>query len=423
MIFADAIRFSVQTLFKQKFKTLMLFFSISIGVTSVVLLTGVGEGGRMFVLGEFSMLGNQTLVMVPGKKETEGGLPPLTGESNQPIRISDAQQIMKLAGVEYVAPLVVGNVEISRKSDNTQTNKTNQPQLQNKNLNKIEVLTAGSTSEMLTIMGMNLASGENFHDKAWQVAMPQVLIGYELKQQLFANKSAIGQWLRLANRRYQIIGVVKASGTNLGLNFNRMAILPVHSAKALFNSDSLFRVFIKTKHVSVINNVKQQVLNLMKLRQGGIADVTIISQNAILSSFDDIMLSINLAVAGIGVISLIVAGILIMNVTLISVSQRTSEIGLLRAVGASKAQVRLLFLSEATITAVMGALIGISFSLAILAIARSQFPSIPFQAPFWAIISSVVIALSCALLFAWIPAKKASEIKIVSALSGQSDAS
>ena len=112
----DAIQFAFQTISKQKFKTVMLLIAISIGVISVVLLTVLGEGGRRFVLSQFSALGNNTLVMVPGRKETEGGLPPLTGESKKPILVDDALAISKLPSVTQVAPLVAGNVEISNKS-------------------------------------------------------------------------------------------------------------------------------------------------------------------------------------------------------------------------------------------------------------------------------------------------------------------
>ena len=413
----DALLFSWQTLTKQGFKSLMLVIAIRIGVISVVLLTGLGEGGRQFVLNQFSSLGNKTLVMVPGKKETEGGLPPLTGQSNKPITVADAMKITQLATVDNVAPLVAGNVEVAIKNIGHQQDQT----VANKDMGKLDVLTAGSNTEIFTILGMRFIAGDNFSKKVWQVATPQVVIGKTLKRQLFANQNAIGRWVRLADRRYQVIGVISAEGTNLGFDFNKMAVLPIHSAMTLFNVDSLLRVFIKTKHVSLLDITKSNVLKLMALNQGGEADVTIISQNALLTSFNQIMTALNLSVAAIGIISLVVAGILIMNVTLISVAQRTAEIGLLRAVGASKQDIRWLFLSEAAITAAIGALVGVIVSVILLKIARWQVPSVPFEAPLWSIVSGFLIAFLAALSFAWLPSKQAAETNIISALTGRKD--
>lgn len=401
--------FAWQTVFKQKFKSLMLTLAIAIGVLSVSLLTGLGEGGRLYVLAEFSMLGNQTLVIVPGKKETQGGLPPLTGESNSPIKVEHSQRLTKLVGVNSVAPLVIGNVNVAVKGQRQK----------NSQLGKLDILTIGTTSELFSIMGVRLKEGKLFSDKTWQHAQPSVIIGEELKQQLFANSRALGQWLQVSGRRYQIIGVVQAKGTNMGMNFNKMVFLPVHSAMTLLNADSLFRVFVKVKHVSQLSSVEQQINQLFAKAQGGVADITVISQNAVLASFEQIMLAINLAVMAIGLISLFVAGILVMNVSLISVSQRTKEIGLLRAIGASKQQIRFLFLAEATIIAVVATVIGLVISYALLTMINLQLPEISFYPPLWAVVSSVLLATSTALLFAWLPAKQAANTTIVTALTGQ----
>lgn len=412
----DAIQFAFQTISKQKFKTVMLLIAISIGVISVVLLTGLGEGGRRFVLSQFSALGNNTLVMVPGRKETEGGLPPLTGESKKPILVDDALAISKLPSVAQVAPLVAGNVEISNKSSGQ-----SETQLRNASLGKVSVLVAGTTAEMLPIMHIDLIQGKPFHTSAWQTAQFQVLLGVDLAAQLFNSTNPVGKWIRLANRRFLVTGIIQSTGVNLGLNFNKMAMIPIHAGMTLFNTQSLLRVFIKLSPFANTDSTKKSVIQLMSLRQGNKADVTIISQDAIIASFNDIMMAINLAIAGIGMISLVVAGILIMNVSLISVTQRTKEIGLLRALGAEKHQIKLLFISEACIIAFLGASSGIALSALALFAVSEQFNSVSFFPPTWSVISSYFLALSAAILFAWLPANKAANTNIISALTGRND--
>ncbi|NVK25986.1 MAG: ABC transporter permease [Gammaproteobacteria bacterium] len=412
----DTIRFAFETIKKQKFKTLMLLIAISIGVISVVLLTGLGEGGRRFVLSQFSALGNNTLVMVPGRKETEGGLPPLTGESKKSISVEDARAISKLSNVTDVAPLVAGNVEVSNKFTDQAA-----PKIRNAALGKVSVLVAGTTAEMLPIMNIELVKGKPFHHSAWQTAQFQVILGIDLAEQLFQNTNPLGKWVRLANRRFLVTGIIESSGTNLGLNFNKMAMIPIHAGMTLFNTQSLLRVFIKLSAFANPDIAKQDVLQLMTLRQGNTADVTIISQDAIIASFNDIMMALNLAIAGIGMISLIVAGILIMNVSLISVTQRTKEIGLLRALGAEKHQIKLLFIAEACTIAFLGASCGITLSIIALYAIGEKFNSVSFIPPTWSLLSAYVLAICAAVVFAWLPANKAAATNIISALTGRSD--
>ena len=148
----------------------------------------------------------------------------------------------------------------------------------------------------------------------------------------------------------------------------------------------------------------------------GELDVTVVSPDAMLSTFDDILQALTLGIAGIAAISLVVAGILVMNVTLMSVKQRTAEIGLLKAIGAPAAQVRTLFLSEAGLIAAMGALIGMATGHAVVLAARQLYPDVPFSTPGWALWAAFLLAVGTALVFAWLPAQRAANLEPVDAL-------
>jgi putative ABC transport system permease protein len=187
----------------------------------------------------------------------------------------------------------------------------------------------------------------------------------------------------------------------------------------LFNQEGLFRVFVDIKALSALEPTKTRLIRTMKERHEGEEDITIITQDAVLSSFNDIIQTMTFAVGGIGAISLLVAGILIMNVMLITVSQRTSEIGLLKALGASSATIRVIFLSEAALIALAGGLLGLVISESLIWLASSAYPSIPFTTPWWAKVSSLSVAAGTAAIFSWLPAQRAANLAPVDALTTQ----
>jgi putative ABC transport system permease protein len=246
------------------------------------------------------------------------------------------------------------------------------------------------------------------------------VIGSTLKQELFGNAPALGQWLKAGDRRFRVIGILHDKGQAMGMDMNDIMLIPVASAQMLFNQPGLFRIFIESQSSENIPAVKQLIEQLMQRRQGGVADITLISQDAILTSFAAILNTLNLAVSGIAAISLLVAGILIMNVTLISISQRTGEIGLLKALGASNSDILLLFLSEALLMALLGAAAGMLLSELGLLAMRLRFTELAFHTPWWARLLALAIAVATSLLFAWRPSRRAARLSPITALQGRS---
>lgn len=397
----DLLRFNFQLLNRHRFRAAMILLAMSIGVASVNLLTGLGEGARSFVLGEFSMLGKNTLIMLPGKKETSGGMPPIMGEAPRDITLQDAAALRHLPGVVSVAPLIVGLTQVTYAGRNR------------------EVVIAGTTASYFDIRKLSLQHGEALPDLPDHIASPVAVIGSKVKQELFGAQPALGQWLRAGERRFRVIGIMDAKGQALGMDMNDLILIPVASAQALFNQEGLFRVLVEGQNADTLDKTRQRVVALMTERHEGDDDVTIITQDSILSAFNKILDTLTLAVSGIGAISLLVAGILIMNVMLISVAQRRQEIGLLKAIGASDRDVMQIFLSEAMVMACAGALLGVSLSEALLWGGRMLFPDIGFYTPRWALLLSLTTAVATSLLFAWGPARRAARLEPVTALQGK----
>jgi putative ABC transport system permease protein len=210
---------------------------------------------------------------------------------------------------------------------------------------------------------------------------------------MFARDEALGQLVRIGDRRFRIVGVLASTGQGLGMNTDELVIMPVSLAQAMFNSNTLFRILVEATAGTASNLAKVQLSEIIRLRHEGEQDVTIITQDAVLATFDRLLGTMTLAVAGIAAISLAVAGILVMNVMLVSVTQRTAEIGLLKALGATGATIRNAFLTEAAMLSVAGALLGFVLGQAGAAIIRQLYPAFPAFPPDWAVLAGLGTAL------------------------------
>jgi putative ABC transport system permease protein len=229
------------------------------------------------------------------------------------------------------------------------------------------------------------------------------VLGHKLKMELFGNTSPLGRFVRIGERRFRVIGALAPKGQSLGVDISDVAIIPVASASALFNRVSLFRILVQARGRDAIPRAKKAVLDIIRERHDGEDDITVITQDAMLATFDRIFKTLTLAVAGIAAISLAVAGILIMNVMLVAVSQRTGEIGLLKALGAPGGQILRLFLSESAMLSLVGAALGLLLAGGGLLLAERFFPNFPMAAPAWALLAAVGVALASGLVFGVMP--------------------
>ncbi|HCG79125.1 MAG TPA: peptide ABC transporter permease, partial [Oceanospirillales bacterium] len=240
-----------------------------------------------------------------------------------------------------------------------------------------------------------------------------------LRDELFGPKRALGQWINVADYRCRVTGVLTDSGTGFGFDMSNALMLPVDNAMQIFNTEGLFRVMIQIENIDAVPAMTTAVEQQMTLRHDGQLDITIVTPDSLLSAFNNVLLIMTFAVAGIAAISLLVAGVLIMNMTLIGVAQRRAEIGLLKALGASSKEVRLLFITEATLLATSGAVLGMLIAEVILLGLRVKFPEVPFATPVWASASAIGISAVAGVLFSWIPAQKAAKLPPVLALQAQ----
>jgi putative ABC transport system permease protein len=397
---SDVSRFAWHALRGYPSRTLLMLSAMAIGVAAVVVLTSLGEGARGYVTGEFASLGTNLVIVIPGRSET-GGFNPGTfvGETPRDLTLDDARALQRGFSVRRIAPINIGSAMAAWQGKQR------------------EVPVIGSGHELLAIRHWELAQGQFLPRAEFDRATPVCVIGSTLRAEIFGAQRALGEWLRIGDRRFRVIGVMGSEGRSIGVDVQDIVIVPVASAQQLFNTPSLFRILVEAKSRTAIEPVKQFVIDTLRDRHQGERDVTVITQDAVLDTFDRILGALTYAVAGIAAISLVVAGILIMNVMLVAVSQRTAEIGLLKALGAAPRQILILILAEAALLSSLGALAGLILGqLGSLGI-RHAFPIIPAYAPVWAVTTALLVAVVTGLLFSLLPARRAARLDPVLALS------
>ena len=396
----DVIQFGWHALKGYRARTVLILIAMSIGVASVLILTSLGEGARRYVHGEFSSLGTNLLIIIPGRSETSGaGLGNMMGVTPRDLTLDDARALTRHASVARAAPLNVGAAEIS---------------WQNR---KREVTVMGTTPEILNIRRWKLARGKFLPDTDWDRSAPVCVIGQKIRNEIFSAHNALGQWVRLGENRYRVIGILASEGRSIGVDVDEVVIIPVTSAQALFNTPSLFRIFVEVKTREAIPTVINFSKKTITARHQGEEDITVVTQDAVLATFDRILSALTYAVGGIAGISLAVAGILIMNVMLVAVSQRTAEIGLLKALGASRGKIIMLIMVEALLLSIIGALIGLMFGFLSTWGIRNVVPDLEAYPPLWAVIISFAVAIVTGAIFCLLPARRAAKLDPVQALA------
>ncbi len=243
------------------------------------------------------------------------------------------------------------------------------------------------------------------------------VLGDTLYRELFGHKQGLGQWVRVGESRFRVIGVLAPQGQSLGTDMGDIIVIPVASAQALFNTESLFRILVQAKNRDAIPKAQTAIRKIIQARHDGEDDVTVITQDAVLATFDRIFTALTFGVAGIAAVSLAVAGILIMNVMLVSVTQRTAEVGLLKALGANGHEIEMLFITEAGLLSILGGLTGLAVGMAGTTALGHAFPTFPIAAPTWAVVGSLLVALVTGLIFGLMPARRAARLDPVQALS------
>jgi len=396
----DLGSFAITALARHRLRTSMSLVGVAIGVAAVVALTALGEGARRYVISQFSTLGSSFLVVLPGKNETTGAFPGMGGVPND-LTIDDARALQRgVPQVKFVAPVSMGNETIAHLERRRQ------------------VMVVGSTREFLEIRQLEVARGSTLPEGDLGRSSQVVLLGATVADELFGSEEALGRPVRVGDWRMRVIGVLARRGEQVGFDMDDLVIVPVATGMRIFNRTSLFRVILGVGAHSDVDAACTRAVAILTERHGE-EDVTCITQEAVVASLSSILTVLTLALGGIAAVSLSVAGIGIMNLMLVSVSERTREVGLLKAIGAGNGQILAVFLAEAILIASMGGLLGLTVGWAGIRILVLVYPAFPASTPLWAVIAALATSVSLGALFGVLPARRAMRLDPVAALAGK----
>ncbi len=397
----DLLLLSLRTLVALKLRSLLSMGGIGIGVASVILLTSIGEGTRRYILGQFSQFGTNLMAINPGRTETTG-LPGVFGGTTRPLTIDDAEALARIPGVEAVVPSAIGTAAVKGGPDGRSR----------------RVMIYGVTPAIEQAWKFRISQGS-----FWPAGDPRrggqvCVLGQGLARELFGTTSPLGEIVRVAGARFRVIGLMEAKGTMLGIDIDDVAYIPVATALSLFNLPELHEINVLYAHGGLAAPVERAVREILTARHGD-EDFTLTTQAAMLEVFGNVMDVVTLAVGAIAGVSLFVGAIGVLTMMWIAVGERTAEIGLVRAFGASRRQVRALFLAEAGALGLAGGAAGLSAGLALCALLRAAVPGLPVATPIEFALAALAVSLATGLVSGVAPAGRAAALDPIEALRAE----
>ena len=395
----DIAAFTWRSLSRHPLRSALSLLGVAVGVTAVVLLTALGEGARRYVVDQFASIGSNLLVVVPGKVETTGAIPGVGGAPND-LTLADTEALSRqIRSARMVAPMAAGTETVAHGGRSR------------------EVALIGTTASFLELRRLRMAQGRFLPEEELRRGRSAAVLGQKVAAELFPGRSALGEVVRVGEWRFRVIGVLAPRGTQLGVDVDEVVIVPVATAMRMLNRTSLFRILISVAPGADLDAVAERVIELLAERHGE-EDVTVLTQDSVVGAVSGILNALNLAVAAIAGISLAVAGIGILNVMLVSVAERTGEVGLLKALGAGRRQILTVFLVEAVVLSSAGGLVGLAAGYGAAEATSRLFPALPASPPAWAVASAMLLALAVGGTFGFLPARRAARLDPVEALRG-----
>ncbi len=397
MLLTDAIRLALRAIVAQRLRSFLTLLGIAVGIASVILLTSIGEGIHRFVLAEFTQFGTNIASISPGKIKTSGPAPTGIPTSVRPLTLEDARMLRNLPHVTGMTATVWGNTEVGG----------------NGRIRRTTVNGVGA--DMPAVYSIKVKTGQFLPDEALENARAFVVLGAKLKDELFGSTNPLGARVRVGNLQFRVIGVLEAKGQFLGVDLDDAAYIPTARALELFNRDGMMKIDLAYEEGVPAARIVAAVKSTLTARHGR-EDFTITTQEDMLRTLSKILDILTLAVGALGSISLLVGGVGIVTIMTIAVSERTSEIGLMVALGAPRKTILGLFLGEAVTLSAIGGVMGLALGVGLAQLIHFAVPALPVHTPLSFVLLAEVIAVVIGLLAGVLPARSAARLDPVQAL-------
>lgn len=396
MLWPDFIQLTTRAITAHRLRSVLTLLGITVGIASVILLTSIGEGVQQFVLAQFTQFGTNVMEVTPGKVST-GGAPQGLPSSARPLSQEDVSALARLPGIRAVTPIVWGNSEVEAEGK----------------LRRTTVYGVGAN--MGEVFRMQVRSGRFLPPDDAGTARAFTVLGAKLKHELFGNANPLGARIRIAGQHFRVIGVMESKGQFVGMDLDDTAYIPASQALALYNREGMMKINLGYTEGTPSALIVTRVSQLLKARHGR-EDFTLTTQEDMLRTLSKILNVLTAAVAAIGSISLLVGGVGIVTIMSIAVSERTQEIGLLVALGATRRSILGLFLGEAVLLSATGGAIGLLIGMGAAQALRLLAPALPIHTPLLYVFLAEALAILIGLLAGVLPARRAALLDPVDAL-------
>lgn len=397
MRFSEFFYLAFESLIANKLRTLLTMLGMIIGVGAVVLLVSIGNGARNYVMSEFEGMGTNLIAVQPGRSERKSFGPP-GGGAKEKLTLSDVEAIERQSvNLDAVTGLMFGSVTFKYAD------------------RRVFASLIGANEKFSKILNMKLQSGEFFSQEV-EYGRRVVVLGHNVANKLFLDEDPLGKLVKINSSDFRVIAVTAKAGQSLGFNMDDLVIVPTRSAMKLFNEDKLFGIRAKARSRIGVDDAVAEITAILKQRHNGEVDFTVITQYSMLQTMNTIFGMLTYVLGGIAMISMVVGGIGIMNIMLVSVTERTKEIGIRRAVGARQSDILKQFLIEAVVLSMCAGAVGLLSSVGLTYIVYWIVPNFDMRAPNWILLPAFLISPLIGTIFGVWPAKKAARIETIDAL-------
>lgn len=396
MLQQDFIAFTYSAIRARRSRAFLTALGIGIGVAAVVLLTSIGAGVQQYVLYQFTQFGTNIISVQPGKSQTFGANPGQFA-SMRPLTIDDAMAFKRLPKVLNVVPMMQGNSEVEA----------------NGRVRRTTVFGVGP--EFDEAYTFALAGGRFLPEDDPTAPRAVAVLGSKMRHEIFGDANPLGALIRIGGERFRIIGFMQSKGSMIGFDLDDTVYIPTARALALFNRNGLLQVDVVYAPGVSAREISDAVTRVLMARHGR-EDFTVVTQQEMLDTLGNILGVLTAAVGALGGISLLVGGVGIFTIMTIAVRERTGEIGLLRALGATQRSILKFFLGEAVLLSAIGGLGGLIVGIAIALLLSALIPALPVHIEPGYTLLAEVIAVLIGLISGVLPAVRAAGLQPVDAL-------